>query len=137
MAGGSDGPGFSVQFAVAALFAAALLPRLDRFAPADGEGPLLAALIVVAVVMAIVVVTLSYAVHYARLDTAAPGLEFPGTREPVFTDYLYLSASVATTFGTTDVQVVATRLRRAVMGHSVLTLLFNSVTIALLVSALA
>lgn len=137
LSGGSDGPGFSVQFAAAALGSAALLPRVDRFAPADGEGVLLSVLIVLAVAMAIVVVTLSYAVHYARLDVAQRGIGFPGTDRPVFTDYLYLATSVATTFGTTDVTVESTRLRKTIMGHSALTLLFNSVTIALLVSALA
>ena len=44
---------------------------------------------------------------------------------------------MATTFGTTDVDVTTTRLRRAVMGHAVLTFVFNTVIIALLVSALA
>jgi uncharacterized membrane protein len=136
MSGGSDGPGFSVQFAAIALAAAALLPQLDSFAPSPEEAALLTGLIVLAVVMALVVVTLSYAVHYARLDTAQTGLAFPGGQPPGFTEYLYFSASIATTFGTTDVEVTSQRIRRTVTGHSVLTFVFNSVIIALLVSAL-
>ena len=136
LAGGTDGPGFSVQFAAIALAAAALLPRLGSFAPDQNEELRLAVLIVVAVVMALVVVTLSYTVHYARLDVAQAGLSFPGSDAPGFTEYLYFSASVATTFGTTDVEVTSHRLRRAVTGHSVLTFVFNTVIIALLVSAL-
>lgn len=136
VAGGIDGPGFSVQFAAVAVAAAALLPRVERFAPSEDEVLLLSALIVVAVAMSIAVVTLSYAVYYARLDASARGLAFPGDNAPGFVDYLYFSAAVATTFGTTDVEVTSSRLRRAVTGHSVLTFVFNTVTIALLVAAL-
>lgn len=67
---------------------------------------------------------------------AARGLDFPGQSTPGFVDYLYFAASVATTFGTTDVQITSSRLRRAVTGHSVVTFVFNTVTIALLVAAL-
>lgn len=136
-AGGTDGPGFSVQFAAIALVAAALLPRLESFAPLAEDSLLLTVLIVIAVIMSLVVVTLSYTVHYARCDSAEDGLTFPGDTQPGFSDYLYFAAAVATTFGTTDVEVTTTRLRRAVTGHSVLTLVFNTVIIALLVSALA
>ncbi len=136
ISGGTDGPGFSVQFAVIALAAAALLPRLESFAPDEQESVLLTALIVVAVIMALVVVTLSYSVHYARLDASETGLAFPGGEAPGFTDYLYFASSIATTFGTTDVDVTSRRVRRAVIAHSVLTFVFNSVIIALLVSAL-
>lgn len=136
LAGGTDGPGFSVQFAAVAVAGAALLPRVDLFAPSEDEVVVLSVLIVVAVAMSIVVVTLSYAVYYARLDAAARGLVFPGDTEPGFVDYLYFSAAVATTFGTTDIEVTSSRLRRAVTGHSVVTFVFNTVTIALLVAAL-
>lgn len=136
LAGGQDGPGFSVQFAVIALAAAALLPRLERFAPTQGESELLTILIVLAVALSWVVVTLSYTVHYARLDAAEHSLEFPGHDQPQFVDYLYFAAAIATTFGTTDVTVATTRMRRAVTGHAVLTFVFNTVIIALLVTAL-
>jgi len=135
-AGGADGPGFSVPIAAVALAAAALLPQLDSIARSTRETLFLTVLIVLAVIMSLVVVTLTYAVHYARLDIALPGMSFPGGTSPGFLDYLYFSCAVATTFGTTDVEVTSSRLRRAVIGHSVLTFVFNTVIIALLVSAL-
>jgi uncharacterized membrane protein len=135
--GGADGPGTSVQFSVIALAAAAMLPRLDSLARDPDETVLLTALIVIAVIMSLVVVTLTYAVHYARIDVDEKGLSFPGDDEPGFLDYLYLSAALATTFGTTDVTVTSRRMRRAVIGHSVITFTFNTVVIALLVSALS
>lgn len=137
LAGGADGPGFAVQFAALALASAALLPRIEAFAPKPGEGLLLTILIVTTVATSWIVVTLSYAVHYARIHIATgEGLDFPGNEPPGFFDYLYFSAAVATTFGTTDVDVTNTRLRRVVTGHAVLTFVFNTVIIGLMVSAL-
>ena len=102
--GGREGPGFAVQLAVLALAAAAVLPMVERFAPAATDRALLTVLIIVAVVVSWLVVTLSYAVHYARRDRAGGGIVFPGTVRGQFVDYLYFSISVATTFGTTDVE---------------------------------
>lgn len=53
-----------------------------------------------------------------------------------FADYFYFSLTVATTFGATDVDVMTTRMRRTVTGHAALAFLFNTVIIALLVTAL-
>lgn len=101
-----------MQLAVLALAAAAVLPRVERFAPAATDRALLTVLIIVAVVVSWLVVTLSYAVHYARRDRAGGGMVFPGTDRGQFVDYLYFSISVATTFGTTDVEVTSSRMRR-------------------------
>lgn len=134
--GGGDGPGFAVSLAVVALSGAALLPRLDAFA-SPGNETLLATTLIVAVVMSWFVVVVSYSVHYARKDAEHPGLRFPDDGSHGFTDYFYFSLSVATTFGATDVDVMTTRMRRTVAGHSALTFLFNTVIIALLVTALS
>lgn len=83
------------------------------------------------------VVVVSYAVHYARKDAEHPGLRFPDEGPHRFTDYFYVSLAVARTFGTTDVAVTTTRMRRTVSGYSALTFLFNTIIIALLVAALA
>lgn len=133
--GGGDGPGFAVSLAVVALGGAALLPRLEVFT-SPGNETLLAAALIVAVVMSWFVVVLSYTVHYARKDAEQPGLRFPDDGLHGFTDYFYFSLAVATTFGATDVDVMTTRMRRTVAGHAALVFLFNTVIIALLVTAL-
>lgn len=134
--GGGDGPGFAVTLAVVALGGAALLPRLEAFTSPKNE-TLLAGVLIVAVAVSWFVVVLSYAVHYARKDAEHPGLRFPDEEPHGFTDYFYFSLTVATTFGTTDVMVMTTRMRRTVAGHSALTFLFNTIIIALLVTALS
>lgn len=137
LAGGVDGPGYAVQFAALALAAAALLPRIKAFAPAPDERLLLTIVIVATVITCWVVVTTSYSVHYARVHiSSGGGMDFPGGEPPSFQDYLYFSASVATTFGTTDVNITTTRLRKVVSAHAVLMFVFNTVIVGLMVSAL-
>ncbi len=81
-------------------------------------------------------VAVTYAVHYARVDALLPGLDFPGSEEPSFTDYLYMSIAVQTTFGTTDVDVQTRVMRRVVLRHCVLAFGFNTVIVAILISHL-
>lgn len=81
-------------------------------------------------------VAVTYAVHYARVDALASSLDFPGSEEPSFTDYLYMSLAVQTTFGTTDVDVRTRVMRRVVLRHCVLAFGFNTVIVAILISHL-
>lgn len=81
-------------------------------------------------------VLVTYGVHYARLDTRTRGFSFPGGQAREFVDYLYLALAVQTTFGPTDVSVTSATARRAVMGHSALSFVFNSVLVAMIVALL-
>ena len=80
------------------------------------------------------VITFSFALLYARRDIERGGLKFPGSDEPVFTDYSYLAIGCSTTFATTDTAVVTTTMRRLVSVHSVLALLLNTVVVAVLIA---
>jgi uncharacterized membrane protein len=71
---------------------------------------------------------------YARRDIERGGLKFPGSDEPVFTDYNYLAISCSATFATTDTAVVTTSMRRLVSVHTVLALLLNTVVVAVLIA---
>ncbi len=106
-------------------------------------------------VLAVVTVLLAWltmhtiaAVHYAHLyyapsrdphdeDGDAGGLVFPGTPVPDFSDFLYYAFVVGMTAQVSDVQVNARRMRRATLGHSVLSFLFNTVLLALAVNVAA
>lgn len=81
-------------------------------------------------------IAVMFAVHYARADLVRPGLAFPGEEPRRFTDYAYLALAVQATFGTTDVAVTTTAMRRTVMVHTALAFVFNTVIIALIVSLL-
>lgn len=83
-----------------------------------------------------VVTVYAYAVHYARLDAATPSLGFPGEAKPVFADYFYLSAQVATTFSSSDVTILTTVGRRVVTGQTLIAFVFSTFVIAMLLAVI-
>lgn len=80
----------------------------------------------------------AYAVHYARLNTQEKSLEFPGEHgdQPVFADYYYLAAQLATTFSSSDVNILTTRARSVVTGQTYIGFAFSTFIIAMLISVL-
>ncbi len=70
-----------------------------------------------------------YALHYADMFYSAPKnrrpLAFPGTEEPVFWDFVYFSFTIAAACQTADVSTQGVAIRRAVVAHSVISVLFN------------
>jgi len=80
--------------------------------------------------------------HYANLyyygcgkADAGKALEFPGTKEPDLWDFFYFSFVIGMTFQVSDVQVRLVKMRRAVIGHSIISFFFNTVLIAMAVNA--
>jgi uncharacterized membrane protein len=135
--GGSNGPSIAILCAGVGLIGAALLPRVEHV----GTGPLvtgaLTALSLLSLALCWLALTAGFAVHYVRMDVRHNGLRFPGTDQPGLGDYVYFSVSVATTFGTTDVEVVHPRLRHMVTGHGVLAFVFNTVILAMVVNVVS
>jgi uncharacterized membrane protein len=70
-----------------------------------------------------------YALHYADMFYSAPKerrpLAFPGTDGPVFWDFVYFSFTIAAACQTADVSTQGVPIRRAVVAHSVISVLFN------------
>ncbi len=127
-----DAPSWFGHVSVLALIVVAVIlvtPTLRA-----SQAVLFAALAMVA--MSWINVLVVYTVHYARLDSRAPGLGFPGEEPQELADYLYLALAVQTTFGTTDVEVRTRALRRVASVHGALAFVFNSVILAMIVSLL-
>lgn len=134
---GSNGPTQTAWFAGLALFAAVVLPRIHDLAPDERGRITLTILATIAVVVGWAVLTLSYAVHYLRLDIIEDGLDFPGNNgNEVFFDYVYFAIGVAFTYGATDVSVTTPRMRRVVVAHGTLAFIYCSAIVALLVSVI-
>lgn len=81
----------------------------------------------------------SFAVAYVADNSLenGKGLDFPAEKTPNWSDYIYFAIAVMTTFGTTDVTVTSSAMRRTVTVHAVVAFFFNTVIVAVLVSALA
>jgi uncharacterized membrane protein len=114
------------------------LPRAEDLEPE--RTTLLTTVSVVAVLVSWLVLhatfTLYYAYEFYRADPPG-GLDFPGGEAPTFGDFAYFSTMVATTFGTTDVDVAARSLRRPVLLHALLSFVFNTGVLALTLTLLA
>ncbi|MFG2813280.1 DUF1345 domain-containing protein [Streptomyces sp. NPDC048410] len=134
--GTAPGPGVSLFIAAAALAVAVVwLPgHLGTTFPVVPR--VLVALALVAV--AWVCVAVSFAVTFQADDIVEgdSALDFPGPDSPLWSDYLYFALSVMTTFGATDVSVTSRQMRRTVSANAVIAFVFNTVTVASLVSAL-
>jgi len=76
--------------------------------------------------------TLRYAHLYYRDDEEGEGgLEFPGNRKPDDFDFAYFAYTVGMCFQVSDVAVSSAGIRRAVLGHAVLSFAYNTVILAL------
>ena len=82
-----------------------------------------------------------YALYYAHAYYAASpgpgGLLFPGTTNPSYSDFLYFSFVLGTTFSVSDVQITSPSIRRVALLHGALSFFFNAVVIGLTVNAIA
>ncbi|TDO89450.1 putative membrane protein [Enemella evansiae] len=133
--GGGDGPDSALALALVAFAGASILPRIEAVGnPSDRS--ILSGLAIGVVAVSWIIVVVSYAVYYARLQADHGGLDQPGGKPQVFWDFLYFALMVSTTFGTTDVDVQTTRMRKAVCGHAALAFVFNTVILALVIGAL-
>jgi len=107
-----------------------------------GHSRLLVQLSVVAVLLAWVLLHTSFAVHYARLFYEAKdihgrpfkegrrsGFRFPGTENPNYLDFLYISFTVALTYSMSDVNVENPVIRHTVLIHSLVSFFFYAVVV--------
>lgn len=127
-------PSSAAQWAVLAVIAVVLVLVL----PGLLDSVLANALSFAVVITAWLVTVTAYAVHYARLNTQEESLEFPGRSgiPPVFADYYYLAAQLATTFSSSDVNILTTRARAIVTGQTYIAFAFSTFIIAMLISVL-
>ncbi|MFB7755758.1 DUF1345 domain-containing protein [Streptomyces sp. NPDC056121] len=135
--GTAPGPGVSIFIAVAALVVAVVW-RPGHLCSALSLGPrVIVALALVVDAWICVLASFAVAFHADNLVETEPGLDFPGNDTAAWADYVYFALSVMTTFGTTDVTVTSREMRRTVAANAVIAFVFNTVTVASLVAALA
>lgn len=85
-----------------------------------------------------------YALHYAHdFYTAKPsgkgdcgGIDFPGTPEPAYSDFVYFALTLGMTFQTSDTDITSRRMRNVALFHSFTAFLFNIGVIAFTINAL-
>ncbi|GLQ96260.1 hypothetical protein GCM10007863_06780 [Dyella mobilis] len=83
-----------------------------------------------------------YALHYAHgyygdFGKQHEGLEFPGTKQPDYWDFVYFAFVIGMCFQVSDVQITSQTLRRTALLHSVVAFFFNVFIIAISVNIAA
>lgn len=76
--------------------------------------------------------------YYARKEhgpQSIRGLDFPHTKEPGIWDFLYYSFTVGMTAQTSDTNVLDAKMRRATLGHSIVSFFYYTAIIAMSVNA--
>ena len=85
-----------------------------------------------------------YTLHYVHLFYTSDdggkdkaGLKFPGTAEPLMSDFVYFSYTLGVALQTADVQISSPHIRKVVTAHCVAGFFFNLGVLALTINVLA
>ncbi len=85
-----------------------------------------------------VIASFHYAnIYYWRSKGSANdgGLSFPETKTPGVWEFIYYALTIGLTAQTSDVSVTTTKMRRATLGHAVVSFFFNAAIVAMAVNA--
>ena len=131
-----------VLLIVSAIVIAALFTAIAAEAVGHNPQPLTKALIIGTLALAWLFSNMVYAMHYAHLAYMSPspdcdGFEFPGTRQPVYWDFVYFSFTCGMAFATSDVQITKERIRKVVTFHCLAAFGFNIGVLAFSINLLA
>lgn len=88
----------------------------------------------VGVVVSWLMLQVGFLMTYVGLDSEQGGLGFPEGGSPGVVEYLYFTVAVGTTFGTTDVEVRSSAIRRQVLAHGVLAFVFNTLVLTVAIT---
>ncbi|WP_426593266.1 DUF1345 domain-containing protein [Cellulomonas sp. McL0617] len=80
-----------------------------------------------------------FALRYARmyLTDGAGGIDFHQKEAPQYTDFAYVAVTVGMSFAISDTDLGSSQMRRTALVHALLSYLFGTVIIALLVNLVA
>lgn len=127
-----------------ALVMVVVMAAISGELPGARNGDLAAAIKLVVTLLLIWIFTNTvYALHYAHVFyTVGPGhkdcggIDFPGTPEPTYGDFIYFAFTLGMTFQTSDTDITAARIRNVALFHSFTAFLFNIGVIAFTINTL-
>lgn len=101
-------------------------------------------LVIATLVLAWLFSNIVYALHYAHLyylpdaksGKDGGGIDFPGTDEPDYWDFLYFACTLGMTFQTSDVEITQGHMRRVALFHCLAAFVFNLGIIAFSINIL-
>lgn len=131
------------RFAILVLTAGAALASLVAIIAEIGEatrGTPQILLAIATIALSWAMVHTSFALHYAH-DYYRPrvpgGLKFPGEDKPDYWDFVYLSFVIGMTAQVSDVAITDRGIRRTATAHGIVSFVFNTALLALMVNIAA
>lgn len=130
--------------AVTALVSLVVMAAIAGELPAARSGEIGAVIkLVVTLLLIWLFANCVYALHYAHdfytvgaEGKDCGGIDFPGTSQPSYADFLYFALTLGMTFQTSDVAITARRIRAVALFQSFSAFLFNIGVIAFTINAL-
>jgi uncharacterized membrane protein len=126
---------------IAGIVVAALLASITAETVGHKPEPLTKCMVIATLVLAWLFTNTLYAIHYAHLaymtpDAGNAGLEFPGTTQPSYWDFVYFAYTLGMTFQTSDVTITDESIRRVVTVHCFVAFVFNIGVLAFTINVL-
>ncbi|KHE73679.1 hypothetical protein AS25_11470 [Kocuria marina] len=117
-------------------FAAAMLTIIGSSSGNYGTRALMIGLGAGSVVLSWLLVNTTYTLNYAHEYYNEPvgGLDFNQDDSPRYSDFAYVAFTIGMTFTVPDVTVQSSTLRRATLGHALLSFVFSTGLLAIVVS---
>ena len=131
------------RFAILVLTAGAALASLVAIVVeigATGHGPRQILFAIATIALSWAMVHTTFALHYAH-DYYRPrtpgGLKFPEEDKPDYWDFVYFSFVIGMTAQVSDVAITARGMRRTATAHGIISFVFNTALLALMVNIAA
>ncbi|MBV9528804.1 DUF1345 domain-containing protein [Sphingomonas sp.] len=130
-----------ILLGVTGVVIAVLLTAITAETIGHNPQPLTKALIIGTLALAWLFSNTVYALHYAHLaymkpDIGCSGLDFPGTPEPIYWDFVYFAFTCGMAFATSDVAIKDQHIRRVVTVHCLAAFAFNIGVLAFTINVL-
>jgi uncharacterized membrane protein len=130
-----------ILLAITGIVMAVLLTAIAAETVGHNPQPFTKSLIIGTLALAWMFSNTVYALHYAHLVYVHPsagcvGLEFPGTPQPVYWDFVYFSFTCGMAFATSDVVITETHMRKTVTIHCLAAFAFNIGVLAFTINVL-
>lgn len=135
--------GLTIVAAVASLAAIVMELHSVSGPGAAGDKPATIGLASATILLSWLFVHTMFAIHYAHDFYGGPdddpggdrrGIKVPGTEQPDYWDFMYFAFNLGAAAQTSDVVVEASRTRRYVLVHTILSFLFNTTILALAIN---
>lgn len=135
----ADDGRFAILFLTAGAALASLVAIVVEIG-ATGHGPRQILFAIATITLSWAMVHTTFALHYAHdyyRPRAPGGLKFPDEDKPDYWDFVYFSFVIGMTAQVSDVAITARGIRRTATAHGIISFVFNTALLALMVNIAA